>query len=98
MIGRHCTAVLDDFYESRITWSGLAFDNELTALSAQLGFIYISKRQLFCTDDSVASCPLFFDGKLFSYDQHHLSLAAARALGKEIKERYSDLFNLRTSN
>ena len=98
LIVRHGSTVLDDFYKSRMTWNSLAFDDELTSLSNQLGFTYISKRKLFCTDGSITSCPLIFDGKLFTYDQHHLSLSAARALGRAINDRYPDLFNIQRSH
>lgn len=91
---RHGGMVMDDYYQKRLARQSLAFEEELTALSRSLGFTYISKRALFCSGRSALDCPIMFDGKLFTYDRHHLSLAAATAMGAAFKTRYGALFQL----
>lgn len=61
------------------------YENELKDLSKG-NFKFISKRNLFCDDDKLESCKLWFDGVPFSYDQHHLSYAASEFASKKIPE------------
>ncbi len=88
----HGSAHMDPFYEKKLAKHSLAFDSELKTLADDLQFTYVSKRQLFCKGNSALDCPLMFGNKLFTYDRHHLSLAAAREMGRVLNTRYNQLF------
>lgn len=90
MIVRHGSTQMDDVYSRNLDWHSLAFDDELEALSARLDFTYISKKKLFCRGDDINDCPLIIDDKLFTYDRHHLSVSAARHMGR-LLEKYHNL-------
>jgi peptidoglycan/LPS O-acetylase OafA/YrhL len=92
MVIRHGSTVMDVFYEKNLAWHSFAFDDELKDLSVKLDFIYISKRQLLCKGDSVFDCPLMIGDKLFTYDRHHFSMAAARKMGLSLKTMYNEHF------
>lgn len=91
MVIRHGNKTMDEYYEKRLAYNAFAFDDELLAMSEQMGFTYISKRRLFCKGDSVLDCPLMFGNKLFTYDRHHLSLAAASEMGKALSGSFDTL-------
>ena len=92
LVVKHGVTRMDDYYEERLSGNTFAYENELESLSKTRGFTYISKKKLFCESDSVMSCPIMFDGKLFTYDRHHLSLAAAKTLGYELSKSNGDIF------
>ncbi len=92
LVVKHGVTSMDGYYAARLSGNTFAYENELESLSKNLGFTYISKKKLFCENDSVLSCPIMFDGKLFTYDRHHLSLAAAKHLGYELKKSHGDIF------
>jgi len=92
LVVKHGVTTMDEYYVDRLSENTFAYEEELESLSKILGFTYISKRKLFCGNDSVMSCPIIFDGKLFTYDRHHLSLAAAKHLGYEIDKYYGSIF------
>jgi hypothetical protein len=91
MILRHDSTTMNPVYEKNLAWHSFAFDKELKALSAELDFTYISKRDLLCRGDSINDCPLIFEDKLFTYDRHHFSVAAA-ADGLCLKKPLSHIF------
>lgn len=93
LVVKHGTTKMDDYYAKKLSWNTFAFENELETLSKELNFSYISKKRLFCENDSVISCPLIFNGKLFTYDRHHLSLAAAIELGRRIETAHGSIFH-----
>jgi hypothetical protein len=93
MVVRHGALVMDAFYERNLAKHSLAFEDELTALSQKLDFIFVSKRQIFCKGVSIENCPLILRDKLFTYDRHHLSLAAAHELGAALKSRLDPIFS-----
>jgi len=90
MIVRHGSTQMDHVYSRNLDWHSLAFDDELEALATKLDFIFISKKKLFCRGDDINDCPLIFDDKLFTYDRHHLSVSAARHMGR-LLEKYHNL-------
>lgn len=53
-----------------------------------IGYHYISKRALFCRGEEINACEIDFNGKPYSYDQHHLSFSAAAYAAKQIKKQY----------
>ena len=68
------------------------YETELEELSAKLGFIFISKKRLLCSGVNGEFCPMRMpDGKLFTYDSHHLSLSAAELLGQRLKTNFPGL-------
>lgn len=78
-------------------WVGSAFmyESELEELSVKLGFVFISKKALLCPAGEVEHCPIALgDGKLFTYDSHHLSVSAAELLGKRLEQTYPQLFDV----
>jgi peptidoglycan/LPS O-acetylase OafA/YrhL len=85
MIIRHGRTSMDAYYERRLSTRTFAFESELEALSRAKGFIFVSKRGLFCNGPTTLDCPLMFGRKLFTYDQHHLSVAAAEQMGLALK-------------
>ncbi len=92
LVVKHGVTNMDGYYEGKLSWNTFAYESELESLSKEIGFTYISKKKLFCENDSVMSCPIMFDGKLFTYDRHHLSLAAAKHLGDALNKSYGDIF------
>jgi len=84
--------LMDEFYQKRISKQSFAYEDELAALARRMNFTFISKRRALCRNESIMSCPIAFDGKLYTYDKHHLSRAAALALGQVLKQRYGYLF------
>lgn len=92
LVVKHGSIKMDDYYAERLSGNTFAYERELESLSKSSEFTYISKRKLFCKDASVNSCPILFDGKLFTYDRHHLSLAAARHLGEELRKSNGKIF------
>lgn len=62
------------------------FEADIKNLSHKLGFVFISKKKLLCPEAEVKPCPIFLDdGKLFTYDRHHLSVSAAVTLGRRLQ-------------
>lgn len=51
-----------------------------------LDYLYISKYELFCTDNRMDTCATFANGEPAFYDQHHLSLGFAEYMGDRIVE------------
>ena len=94
MVIRHGRLAMDSYYQARLSNATFAFDADLEALARRMKFTFISKRKAFCHGDSVLDCPIVFDGKLFTYDKHHLSVAAAAALGDVLRKHYAGLFSL----
>lgn len=92
LVVKHGVTNMDGYYIERLSDSTFAYENVLESLSKKFGFTYISKKRLFCANDSVMSCPIMFNGKLFTYDRHHLSLAAANYLGYELKRLHENIF------
>jgi hypothetical protein len=95
MVIWHHSLLLDKYYESRLAEHTFAYEDALRKLARRLQFTYISKRESFCGDQSLSSCRIVFDGKLFTYDESHLSVAADAALGEVLRQRYRDVFALR---
>lgn len=92
MVIRHGVRKMNAYYEKNLVWHSFAFDDELEALATKLNFTYISKRELLCQGDSISECPLIFDNKLFTYDRHHFSMAAAKNMGFALKARCNEIF------
>jgi hypothetical protein len=93
LVIEHGLTKMDSYYAKRLADNTFAYDKELGLLSEDMRFTYISKKLLFCEDDSVMSCPIILDGKLITYDTHHLSLAAANYLGRKLEMAYGDIFS-----
>ena len=93
MVIQHGQLLMDGYYQKRMSKLSFAYDDELAALARRMNFTFISKRQALCRNESIMSCPIAFDGKLYTYDKHHLSRAAALALGQVLKQRYGYLFS-----
>lgn len=99
LVVSHGVTRMDEYYHQRLSKITFEDGSELESLSRRLGFTYISKRKLWCKNESVMSCPIIFDGKLFTYDRNHLSLAAARSLGGELEKSYGSIFKtIRTAD
>lgn len=92
LVLRHRNLKMDGYYEQRASELSFVFEDELQALSHHAHFIFASKRKLLCDGPAINDCPLVFDGRLFTYDRHHLSLAAAVALGRAVKREYDSHF------
>ena len=92
MVVTHGVTHMDEYYAQRLSPYSFAYENELMALAKTSGFVYISKKRLLGKGDSVIDCPIMVDGKLFTYDRHHLSVTAAKRLGIEINKSYGGLF------
>lgn len=53
-----------------------------------LEYTYISKAELFCKNEELATCTMYANGEPAFYDQHHLSMGFARYLGDRIAETH----------
>lgn len=53
-----------------------------------LPYLYISKYELLCTNNELATCETHADGEPMFYDQHHLSYGFSRHLGQLIGKAY----------
>ena len=71
------------------------FEAELERVAAKHGARFVSKLDAFCHRDD-QTCELFYgdDGKLLTYDKHHLSLEAANELGLELSRKYGSISSL----
>lgn len=64
-----------------------AYEQKLAKDEAH-GYIFISKRQLFCAGEGIGSCKLYFDGVPFTYDESHLSLEASAFAARQLQQQY----------
>ncbi|MDO3381187.1 acyltransferase family protein [Gilvimarinus algae] len=63
------------------------FEEELAQMAVDR-YRFVSKKSLLCGDE-LSSCELYYDGKPFSYDEHHMSLEAAEAASLRLEGLYS---------
>lgn len=70
------------------------YETNLKDLGRKLGFVFISKKELLCPEAEVEHCPIRLpDGKLFTYDEHHLSLSAAELIGERLQKNFPELID-----
>ena len=87
LVLKHPDTRWDAAYAKALATDTFAFEDELQRRAIRADFRFLSKRDLLCHGAEPDSCPLEFSGKLFTYDKHHLSLAAARALGDALGQK-----------
>ena len=93
MVLRHRRTRMDPFYARKLADPAFKFERDLAALAPRAGFTFVSKQRLFCGGEIVTNCPLVFDNTLFTYDRHHLSLTAARALGRALQASFGQVLD-----
>ncbi len=67
------------------------FEDELAAIAAEFGAVFISKREIFCGEGDLQNCRFEIDGVPFTADRHHLTLPFAHEMGTWIKQHHVGL-------
>ena len=74
-----------DQYNQHI-YSFALYEEKLRKLAPN-NFIFISKKDILCSDDQINNCKFWFEEIPFSYDRHHLSFEASTYLANHIQKQ-----------
>jgi hypothetical protein len=84
---------LDAYGSSFIRDFRWSHDLVIEKVAVDYGATFVSKMDYFC-EISEKICKLVYDGKLITYDKHHLSKESAEYFGRYLKQKYPRFENM----
>ncbi len=93
VIRKRSTSFSEEEFEEIFEYKLVVQDQAIRKVASEHGLAYVSKLDFYCPEKQ---CNLVYGDseKLLTYDQHHLSFAAANELGKSLKLTYGTFDNL----